>query len=247
MGKRLLSLVGVLIFFLGLWGCEMTPKAKVTSLEGAGIAESQLEPYDGPKARIAVSRFTDKSGKGWWTGQIGDGMADMLATALFNTNRFIVLERQTLKDVLEEQDLGASGRVKKKTAAPLGKIEGAELLIMGAVTEFEPGSSGIGGSVGGSAGRVIGGVLGGLKKSHVAIDIRVIDTSTSRVVSATSVEGEARDFNMGGILVGSDVGGGLGGYSKTPVEKAIRMALGEAVKFIVSKTPQKYYHYSDQK
>jgi curli biogenesis system outer membrane secretion channel CsgG len=39
------------------------------------------------------------------------------------------------------------------------------------------------------------------------------------------------------------VGGGLGGYSKTPVEKAVRVALSEAVNFIVTKTPQQYYHY----
>lgn len=244
MKRKVLSLMGLFIFLLGVWGCEMTPKAKVTSGGGPGMAEAQLEAYDGPKARIAVSRFTDKTGKGWWTGRIGDGMADMLTTALFNTNRFIVLERQSLQDVLAEQDLGASGRIKQETAAAIGEIEGAELLVTGAVTEFQPGSGGIGGGIGGTVGSVIGGVLGGMRKSHIAIDLRVIDTRTSRVVAATSVEGEARDFNLGGVLVGSGVGGGLGGYSKTPMEKAVRVALGEAVKFVVSKTPQKYYHYS---
>jgi hypothetical protein len=41
------------------------PKATVTSPEGKSIEEAQQEAYDGPKARIAVSRFTDKTGKGW--------------------------------------------------------------------------------------------------------------------------------------------------------------------------------------
>lgn len=127
------------------WGQLIAPKATVTTPEGRAIEEAQQEPYDGPKARIAVARFTDKTGKGWWTGAIGDGMADMLATALFHTNRFIVLERQTLADVLKEQDLAAAGRIKKGTEAPIGEIEGAELLVTGAVTEFEPGQSGIGG------------------------------------------------------------------------------------------------------
>jgi len=248
MTKKFISLIGVAVFIIGFWGCaamsDMTsPKAEVTSGSGGpSMQEAQMEAYDGPKARIAVSRFTDKTGKGWWTGEIGDGMADMLTTSLFNTNRYIVLERQTLQDVLAEQDLGASGRIKQETAASIGEIEGAELLITGAVTEFEPGSSGIGGGLGGIGGGVLGGVLGGLKKSHVAIDMRVIDTRTSRIVAATSVEGKATDFNLGGVLVGSHVGGGLGGYSKTPIEKAVRVALGEAVKFIASKTPAKYYH-----
>jgi curli biogenesis system outer membrane secretion channel CsgG len=244
MNRKHVVLVILLLFTAVMWGCQTTPTAKVTSgQEGPSISEAQQEAYDGPKARIAIAQFKDKTGKGWWTGQIGDGMADMLATGLFNTNRYIVLERHILGDVLAEQDLGASGRVRKQTAAPIGQIEGAELLITGAVTEFEPGSSGVGGDIGGTVGRVVGGVLGAIKKAHLAIDMRLIDTRTSRIVAAVSVEGEATNYNLGGLALGSSVGGSLGGYSKTPMEKAVRVALGEAVKFVVSKTPQKYYHY----
>jgi curli biogenesis system outer membrane secretion channel CsgG len=125
-----------IMLIIGLWGCETmtTPKAKVTSGGGPSIAEAQMEPYNGPKARIAVSRFTDKTGKGWWTGQIGDGMADMLTTALFNTNRFIVLERQTLQDVLAEQDLGASGRIRQDTAAPYNAFSPPKTIYVTANT-----------------------------------------------------------------------------------------------------------------
>src|SRR5207247_2689193 len=133
------------------------PKATVTSPDGKSIEEAQQEAYDGPKARIAVNRFTDKTGKGWWTGAIGDGMADMMATALFHSNRYIVLERQTLGDVLKEQDLGAGGRIKKGTEAPIGEIEGAELLVTGAVTEVEGAQSGVGGGIGGAAGPILAG------------------------------------------------------------------------------------------
>ena len=226
------------------------PKATVTSPDGKSIDEAQREAYDGPKARIAVSQFKDKTGKGWWTGAIGDGMADMLSTALFHSNRYIVLERQQVGDVLREQDLGAAGRIKKGTEAPIGEIEGAELLITGAVTEFEGAASGGGGGiggVGGTAGRILGGIAGGIKKAHMAIDVRVIDTKTSRIVAATSVEGEATDFALGGALAGAGsggaLGGALGGWSKTPTEKALRLCIQEAVKFIVSKTPATYYHY----
>ena len=225
------------------------PKATVTTPEGKSIDEAQREAYDGPKARIAVARFTDKTGKGWWTGAIGDGMADMMATALFHSNRYIVLERQTLGEVLREQDLGASGRVKRGTEAPIGEIEGAELLITGAVTEFEGAQSGVGGALGGigAAGRILGGISGGIKNDHMAIDVRIVDTKTSRIVAATSVEGEASDFNLGGALGGAvgggALGGALGGWSKTPTEKALRICIQEAVKFIAARTPQTYYHY----
>lgn len=251
MARKVLSCVSMLVLLFGLWGCEMTPTAKVTSGEGGpSMDEARMEAYDGPKARIAVSQFTDKSAKGghlhgWWNAQIGDGMRDMLATALFNTNRFIVLERQQIGEILAEQDFGASGRVKQETAAAIGEIEGAELLVTGAITEFEPASGGIGGGMGGIFGSVFGAVAGGLKKSHIAIDLRVIDTRTSRIVAATSVEGEARDTSLGGLLVGASVGGGLGGYSKTSMEKAVRIALGAAIDFVVTKTPKKFYHFKN--
>ena len=58
----------VIIAALLVWGCKTLqpePEAKVTTPGGASIEEAQSAPYDGPLARIAVSRFTDKTGKGW--------------------------------------------------------------------------------------------------------------------------------------------------------------------------------------
>jgi len=223
------------------------PEAKVTTPGGPSIQEAQSAAYYGPQARIAVSRFTDKTSKGWWSGDIGDGMADMLSTALFHTNRYIVLERLQLGDVLREQELGASGRVKQDTAAPMGQIEGAELLITGAVTEFEGAASGAGGGGGGWGGGVLGAVIGAYRKAHIAIDVRVIDTRTSRIVTATSIEGSATDISglgaLGGAIGGGALGGALGGWSNTPTEKALRICIQESVNYIMNKTPAKYYHY----
>ncbi len=225
-------------------------KTTVTSDQNApNINEAQMEAYNGPKARIAVAQFTDKTNSGWWSGSIGDGMADQLATALFNSNRYIVLERQLLDQVLQEQDLGASGRIRIDTAAPIGEIEGAELLITGSVTEFEGNASGTQGGlssvIGGTFGSIVGAISGGYRKAHIAIDVRVIDTRTSRIVAATSIEGEATDVNLGGALGGAISGGALGGslsgWKNTPIEKALRLCIKRAVAFIASKTPQRYY------
>lgn len=247
----LLFVLAIPLLFAGFTGC-VTPgtETQVTSgTDGPSMSEAQAVAYDGPKARIAVSQFKDKTGKGWWTGRIGDGMADQLVTALFNTNRYIVLERQTLDAVLEEQDLGASGRIKEETAASIGEIEGAELLVVGAVTEFEGAASGGGGGIGGGslASGIFGALAGGFQKSHMAIDLRIIDTRTSRILAATSVEGSATDVNMGGLMGGFGSGGalagGLGGWKNTPTEKALRICIQKAVEFVVSKTPERYYHY----
>lgn len=232
-----------------LAGCQTTgTETKVTSGQGSpSIQEAQAEAYDGPKARIAVAQFKDKTGKGWWTGSIGNGMADQLTTALFNSNRYIVLERQTLDHVLREQDLGASGRIRRDTAAPIGQIEGAELLVVAAVTEFEGNAGGTRAGVGGYGSGILGAIGGGIQKSHMAIDLRIVDAKTSRILAATSVEGSSSDFNIGGALGGyggaGALVGGLSTWKNTPKEKALRQVIQRAVQFIVSKTPANYYRH----
>jgi curli biogenesis system outer membrane secretion channel CsgG len=199
----------------------------------------------GAKARVAVTKFVDKTAKGHH--QIGEGMSEMLANALFSTNRYIVLERQSLGAVLREQDLGASGRVKQETAAPIGEIEGADLLIEGTITEFEPGSSGAGGGLGGVLSRksgIVGGILGGVKNSHVAMIVKVIDARTGRRLASEQIEGKATDIGGVAGLGGGGLAGAFGAYSKTPMEKAIRVAIEESVRLIVAKTPPEYYRAS---
>ncbi|HEY6000085.1 MAG TPA: CsgG/HfaB family protein [bacterium] len=230
-------LAGALALTLAAACAPMQPTAMVTSGPGPGIAEAQAVPYNGPKARITVSKFTDKSAKGY--GGIGEGMSEMMTTALFNTNRFIVLERGELGEVLREQDLGASGRIKKGTEAAIGEVEGAELLVVGAITEFEPNAAGAGG------GLVLPGFGAGLgvKTAHVAIDIRVIDAKTSRILAAQTVEGRAQDIGGLGAIAPGPLAIGFGAFAKTPMEKAIRVCIQTAVNFIAQQTPAQYYHY----
>ena len=255
--KLLPGFLFILVFFIvnpasaglaDLFTSSPGTETKVTSgQDSPDINQVQAEAYNGPKARVAVSRFTNKTQKHWWTREIGDGMADQLTTALFNSGRFIVLERQTLNDVLMEQNLGAAGRIRKDTAAPVGQIEGAELLITGAVTEFEGDTSGTRGAAGGFLGDVVGAIAGAVRKSHMAIDVRVIDARTSRILAATSVEGSSTDVDVGGALGGYFGGGALGGalssWENTPKEKALRACINKAVEFIVSKTPGTYYRH----
>jgi curli biogenesis system outer membrane secretion channel CsgG len=238
------SILALAIMFIGVGCVAAQPTATVTSGGGPSIGQAQAERYDGPKARIAVNKFGNKAAKGG--GQIGTGMSDMLTTSLFHSNRFIVLDRQDHGAVMGEQDLAASGRIKQETAAPMGEMEGAELLVTGAITAFEPNASGaIGGfgiPIGGGAGLGIG---GGGKTAYIAIDMKVVDTRTGRIVSATTVEGKSTDWfaGLGGAIGGAPVPFGLVGYENTPMEKAVRVCIQKAVDYIASQTPAQYYHY----
>ena len=227
-------------------GTFMSPTT-VTSKIGQTVEEAQAEIADGPKKRVAIRRFDNKTAIGS-QGQhnIGTGMLDMLTTALMNSGRFIVLEREQMNDVMTEQNFGASGRVRGKTAARIGNVEGAELLIYGAVTDYTADQTGVQASAGNSAGAsigalfgpvgiVIGALAGGLaasasaQKAHVAIDLRLVDANTGRVVSATTVQGSPKSF---GVDVSFGAFGGAG-FSKTPIGLAIRDCINNAVNWML--------------
>ncbi len=228
-----------------LAGCAtMTqPTAQVDNNAGA----QAMPPYSGPKARVAVADFDVKAAKA--TFEIGSGLREMLVTALINSSRFSVVERQALAAVMQEQALSASSAAQAGGPQP-GKIKTADLIITAAVTEFEPeasgGSAGIGGG-GGVGSGILGGLLGAaLNKAHMALDIRIIDASTSEVLAATRVQGQASDI-AGGIMAGffgrHGLSGGLSAYANTPMEKAIRICIIEAVRYISQTISASYYKY----
>ncbi|MFP4056750.1 MAG: CsgG/HfaB family protein [Candidatus Brocadiia bacterium] len=249
--RKVLPSLALSFLALAIAGCEslLEPQARVSGgWDSPTIGQAQAMHYNGPRARIAVINFVDKTAKGY--PHIGEGLADMLSTELFNTGRYIVLERQDLGAVLAEQDLARSGRVMPDTEAPTGQIEGAELLVKGSVTAFEPNYQG------GGLGAVLlnrrhpaaGG--GKIKQAYIALDLHIVDARTSRIVAAVPVEGRATDIAgaLGGVIGGgsSRLGLGLGAYRNTPMEKAVRVCLQKAVAAVVAKTPQQYYHYPAQ-
>lgn len=201
-----------------LSGCTSTATV-VSSSSGPTIQAAQSEPVNGPKYRIAVSAFEYQAAK---RSNVGTGMAAMLSDALFNTNRFIVLERENLNEVTAEQDLSNSSRFRKDTAAPIGQLEGAQLLIRGSVTAFEPNCKG--GSI----------IIASTKQACVTINLRIIDAATGRVVNATTVEGTSANNGLGFVFTGPDLPIGLGAFSKTPMETALRNCIEAAVQHIVS-------------
>ena len=209
-----------LILALPLAGCYGSSATVVDTGSAPTVQQAQAAPAHGPQKRIAVSAFEYRAGKG--SSAIGDGMSDMLTNALFNTGKFIVLERERLDEVMDEQDLANSDRFRKETAAPKGELEGAELLVRGSVIQFESKCRG------GSAILVSGNV------ACMAINLRILDAKTGRVVNATTVEGTSADNRVGILFTGGSLPIGLGAYSNTPMEAAIRNCIEAAVQHIAS-------------
>ncbi len=246
MFKKRFFIFGLIVLWMG----ACVSAGVQTQVQSTGPTVQEVITYKGPKARIAVASFKCKAAKCY--GAIGDGLADMLATALFRTGRFIVLERgEGLRAIQEELNLAQSGYVRQGAGPQTGLMEGADILVIGSITAFEPEASGIGG--GGIVVPfnvpLIGGAKIGKKEAYIAADIRLVDVRTGRVINATAVEGRASSWNVGGgmgaILGTVALGGALGAYKNTPMEKAVRVMLYNAVDAIAKMVPENYYRWKE--
>lgn len=246
--------------------------ATVTRGEGQTIAQAQGEAANGPKYRIAVGGIIDK------TDPLGDksvvrqlallnagrpaeqqltpagltqGVRDMLVTELFNSGQFIVLERDALNQVLLEQEFAASARAGDATRIPPAQLEGAELLVVGAITAFDTGAGSDGFAL--PIPVPLGSYRNGaavfslsFKRGYVAMDLRIIDVATGRVVATTAVEGKNTKygFNLQG-LAGGSIGyiplpkGLVGYFQNTPVQEALQKMVTAAIGAIAAQKPSK--------
>ncbi len=152
-------------------------------------------------------------------------LAAVLANELQGTGELQVVERSNVKAVLSEQEMAELGIVRRDgNAARRGQMTGARYIVLGTVTSYETNTAEK------SAGSNFG--LLGFKKDnaqletqdYVAIDIRVVDSTTGEVVGSRTVEGRAA-----GTL---NFGSSSSEAQRTPAAKAIRAAIGEASDYV---------------
>ncbi|NOX34684.1 MAG: hypothetical protein GXP56_13295 [Deltaproteobacteria bacterium] len=189
---------------------------------------------------------------------VAGGVRDMIINSLFNSNRFIVLERQTINEISWEQEFSHTSRVGSKTKIPIGHIESAELMLIGSLNTLEAKKSG--GNIGGIISSVLSEAAGlgsdnesldtdaSWESATTAMEIRLVDTRTSRIVAATTVEGTSTNIGFGATKYSTNAGAlpkSFSMYHNTPVEDALRKMVDKAVIFLVSKIPANYFHQTD--
>ena len=197
----------------------------VLMLLGAAAQPAQAQEL---KKRIAVMSFEDKTDAGYsWGGTktAGEGMADMLVTDLVQSERYIVLERSEINAVLDEQNLGTSGVVTAESAARVGEMLGAEIVVFGAITEFGYKER----STGGRTRRLGLGVKS--TTAVVATDVRMVNATTGEIVAAESVR---KSESKRGLSVDTDKidFGSQSEFDESLVGEATREAIGDIVKMI---------------
>jgi curli biogenesis system outer membrane secretion channel CsgG len=180
------------------------------------------------KPVIAVSEFKNETSANWWSSDVAKDLAGMLTNELASTGKFKLVERHNLNAVLDEQDLAESGRVSKSTGAKLGKMTGAQYVIVATVTSFDSKTKETGGGLS-FRGISVGGKS---EEAYLAIDLRVIDTTTGEIEYTRTVEGRATGGGMSVGVYRGGWGGSLSNYENTPTGKAIRGAIMEITDYL---------------
>lgn len=224
---------------------------------GLGLAQAQdkkpahpeapLPPYFGPKKRVVVTAMevkvqgvvtTAPTPSGTATTvtldiqqptEFGLGLADMLVTALSGSGRFILLERQNLEELNKEKALSQGGDFNPASAAQAGKLLGAQYIVRGAITELAVRKSGS------NVGGVLGDVLTGTKaksESVVGLDLKLIDVTTGQIIDSVKAEGKAASEQTTLNLTRKDIKLGGTAFTSSPLGKAVRAAIENAVRRI---------------
>ncbi len=223
--KNLSSLLFLLVFssapafaFFGI-GEDETESAN----EDFGLPE-----YNGVKHAIAVlpPKYTAVV---TYTGDLSQNIGSMLESALYDTNRFVVVDRDRIDDTLREQNLQTSGRAAQASdVARTGAIRSSRYLAEVEITDVEGAESGKSGgiSVGGFR---IGGSGG---KASVTTIVKVIDSTTGEIVAKERVIGKAgrKGLNIG--YAASNWGADVGGFTKTPLGEAAYDNVVQATRFL---------------
>ena len=87
------------------------------------------------------------------------GIAGMMISELAQNPAARVVEREQIQKLLDEQNLGAQGRVDPQTAAKVGKLVGARYVILGNFIDFY---------------------------GDFRVDVRIVNTETSEIVKTES-------------------------------------------------------------
>jgi curli biogenesis system outer membrane secretion channel CsgG len=243
----------LLVALLGLGGLA-APPAAVQAQGGAGRSR--------PTVSVPDFRNTVTQPIWWWQGPVAADLSAALANELQASGQLQVVERRNLKEVLSEQELAELGLVRKNgNAARKGQMTGARYIVLGTVSSYD---SNVESKSSGSS----FGLLGFGKqnqqletKDYVAIDIRVVDSTSGEVVGSRTIEGrasntaEAKDSgfslapaavaalllapNMGRtgqVLTGAagtlNFGNNSSQTQRTPAAKAIRAALIDASAYV---------------
>ncbi len=206
---RLTLLLLTYIFLSSLLGGCASESSQALSTPQVNTANST---YNGQKSTLVVGKFDNRSS--FMRGLFSDGVdrlggqaKTILITHLQQANRFLVMDRDNMKEIEFESNLTGKAQ----------KLKGADFVITGDVTEFGRKETGD---------QQLFGILG-RGKTQVAyskVSLNVVNAQTSEVIFSVQGAGEYALSNR--EIIGF---GGTASYDSTLNGKVLDLAIREAV------------------
>ncbi len=141
-----------------------------TALPAAAQQQVSAPPTPDRRPGIAVLPFINGGSFGKDKEDLAPlevGVQQMLLTELAQNPSLRIVDRSVLKQIMEEQNLGTSGRVDAATAARVGKLVGARYVITGDFVDLY---------------------------DHFRLDGRIVDVETSEVLKGQEVDAKKDDL-----------------------------------------------------
>ena len=146
----------------------------------------------GPIVAIkAAGQKAAKAGQGETLQQILETLDTTLIDQVNSSRKFeVVARKDTLKSLINEQDLGASGNVDPSTAAQAFKLAGAQYLVLTTITDFVMGREAVKfEGIGAAASR---------EAVRVSCGIQVYDTTTGKLIESARFRGQETNVEREG-------------------------------------------------
>lgn len=177
----------------------------------------------GLKYKVAIGRFSNETryGQSFFLDQnndrIGKQAMDILSSKLFETDRFIMLERADLAKIQDELMIGGNEDIKNA----------ADYLIIGSITEF------------GRKETSEVGLFSKVKKQEVfaKVHIRIVDVQTGQIIY--SEEGDGKAYSEAGRIMGV---GEKSAYDAQLNDKAIDAAISDLTNNIIENMLERPWH-----
>ena len=188
---------------------------KFKNFAGDFAENGVVEGVNGEKIRV-----------GFWKPSFEIKLAEVLTNELANTGHFTVVERNNLYEVFQEQAI--SGTKKNLTKA--------RYIIIASLSDYIPNTAG---SRSNSDGRILIWREGKDRTkvdTYVAIDVRVINTSTGAIAFSKTIEGTTSSVSKAdrsGLALGLiDTTSEKKSYETTSATRALRAALIKVVDYL---------------
>ncbi|MEP7319824.1 MAG: CsgG/HfaB family protein [Panacibacter sp.] len=159
------------------------------------------------RVRLSVSSFTVATPTA--QGRFGSELSQMLTTALQGVDCFnVLLSLNDIGNATDEINFNKNGATDQNSSIQGGKMKGAQVIVMGKVTDYFPGTSNNGSL--------------GAGKAKIGFTIQLVNPQTREIIDSKPINVQGKTFI------------GIGGTSNKSLADAMEKGIFQAVEFIAA-------------